>query len=168
MLGDNGKCLTANNFRVGETIQIYGREIYLYNCDEYTREFYEKLGNPQGPSEEYQADAWTTKVDTKWIPQKDAQMKDYLEKKLGGGRVASQKQFLENDRKVLKFYCLCEGEKYIIHFFLADDTIEVREVAVPNSGKDPFPVTVRRQKLPKKFALNQPGQTYAEEFLTSE
>ena len=31
-------------------------------------------------------------------------MKQYLERKLGGGRVASQKQFLENDRKVLKFY----------------------------------------------------------------
>lgn len=31
-------------------------------------------------------------------------MKEYLEKKLGGGRVTSQKQFLENDRKVLKFF----------------------------------------------------------------
>lgn len=88
-------------------------------------------------------------------------MKDYLEKKLGGGRVTSQKQFLENDRKVLKFYASFEGEKYIIHFFLADDTIEVREVSIPNSGKDPFPVTFKRQKLPKRFALNQPGQTYA-------
>jgi len=27
---------------------------------------------------------------------------------------------------------------------------------------------LRRQKLPKKFALNQPGQTYAEEFTTPE
>ncbi len=87
---------------------------------------------------------------------------------MGGGRVTSQKQFLENDRKVLKFYATFEGEKYIIHFFLADDTIEVREVSVPNSGKDPFPVTFKRQKLPKKFALNQPGQTYAEDFLTAD
>lgn len=75
--------------------------------------------------------------------------------------MTSQKQFLENDRKVLKFYALCEGEKYIVHFFLADDTLEVREVSIPNSGKDPFPVTHRRQKLPRKFAINQPGQTYA-------
>lgn len=153
---------------MGEPIEIYGRQIYLYNCDEYTREFYEKLGIPQGPAEPYQDDQWTTKVDSKWVPQKDAQMKDYLEKKLGGGRVTSQKQFLENDRKVLKFYSLCEGEKFIVHFFLADDTVEVREVSLPNSGKDPFPVTVRRQKLPKKFALNQPGQTYAEDFLRAE
>lgn len=81
---------------------------------------------------------------------------------MGGGKVNSEKQFLELDRKVLKFFCLCEGVRHIIHFFLADDTIEVREVAIPNSGRDPFPVTVKRHKLPKKFALNQPGQTYAE------
>ena len=48
---------------------------------------------------------------------------------------------------------------------MADDTIEVREVALPNSGKDPFPVNVKRQKLPRNFALNQPGQTYAENFI---
>ena len=68
---------------------------------------------------------------------------------------------------MLKFYSLCEGTKYIVHFFLADDTIEIREVSVANSGKDPFPVTVKRHKLPKEFCLNQPGQTYAENFLTA-
>lgn len=52
-----------------------------------------------------------------------------------------------------------------MHYFLADDTLEVREVNLPNSGKDPFPVTFKRQKLARKFALNQPGQTYAEDFL---
>ena len=91
-------------------------------------------------------------------------MKDYLEKKLGGGRVTSQKQFLENDRKVLKFYAVSDCN-YVIHYFLADNTIEVREVAEANSGKDPFPVTFRRQKLFKKFALGQPGQTYSQDFL---
>ena len=29
-------------------------------------------------------------------------------------------------------------------------------------------MTFKRQKLPKKFALNQPGQTYAENFLTAD
>lgn len=95
-------------------------------------------------------------------------MKEYFEKKLGGGKVNSEKQFLENDRKVLKFFSRFEGAPYIVHYFLADDTIEVREVALPNSGKDPFPVTFKRQKLPRQFALNQPGQTYAENFLKAE
>ena len=107
-------------------------------------------------------------MQNKWVPKKDAQMKEYLEKKLGGGKVNSQKQFLENDRKVLKFYARFEGAPYIIHYFLADDTIEVRECALPNSGRDPFPVNVKRQKLPRSFALNQPGQTYAENFIHAE
>ena len=34
------------------------------------------------------------------MPQRDHMMKDFMEHKLGGGRVTSQKQFLENDRKV--------------------------------------------------------------------
>ncbi len=140
----------------------------MYDCDGYTREFFEKLGQPQGPSEPYQDDQWTTKVNNKWVPKKDAVMKEYFEKKLGGGKVNSEKQFLENDRKVLKFYARFEGAPYIVHYFLADDTIEVREVALPNSGKDPFPVTFKRQKLPRQFALNQPGQTYAENFLKAE
>ena len=44
----------------------------------------------------------------------------------------------------------------------------MREVSLPNSGKDPFPVTCKRQKLAKKFAINQPGQTYAENFVKAE
>lgn len=39
-------------------------------------------------------DDWTKATSTKFKPVKDAMMKDYLEHKLGGGRVASQKQFL--------------------------------------------------------------------------
>lgn len=76
-----------------------------------------------------------------------------MEHKLGGGRVPSQKQFLENDRKVLKFYVFSDIP-YILHYYLADDTLEIREINFQNSGRDPFPLMLRRQKLPKKFALN--------------
>jgi len=54
-------------------------------------------------------------------------MKDFMEHKLGGGKVSSAKQFLENDRKVLKFYAF-SGIPYIMHYYLADDTMEIREV----------------------------------------
>jgi len=36
-----------------------------------------------------------------------------------------------------------------MNFFLADDTVEVKEVKQQNSGKDPFPLLLRRSKLPK-------------------
>ena len=68
----------------------------------------------------------------KYVPQKDNQMKDYLEHKLGGGKVKPQKQFLENDRKVLKFFSKYNNLKYIIHYYLADDTVEIREVHFNN------------------------------------
>lgn len=80
-------------------------------------------------------------------------MKDYLEHKLGGGRVTSQKQFLENDRKVLYYYnCNLQVLKfyvfsdinYILHYYLADDTIEIKEINSANSGRVPFPMMLRR------------------------
>lgn len=45
------------------------------------------------------------------------------------------------------------GEKRpcIIHYFLADGTVEVREVYKQNDGRDPFPVLMKRQRLPKTF-----------------
>jgi len=71
-----------------------------------------------------------------------------MEKALGGGKVASQKQFLDNDRKVLRFFCESEGLPFVAHYYLADDTIEIREVHHPNDGRDSFALLLRRQKLP--------------------
>lgn len=52
-----------------------------------------------------------------------------------------------------------------MHYYLADDTIEIREVNFANSGRDPFPLLLKRQKLPRKFSLNQPGQTSEESYI---
>ena len=72
------------------------------------------------------------------------------------GRVPSQKQFLANDRKVLRFFVHSEYP-YTMHYYLADDTMEVREVKSPNSGRGNFSVLLKRQKFPKKFNLDLPG-----------
>ena len=46
----------------------------------------------------------------------------------------------------------------ILHYFLANDTIELIEKVAPNSGRDAFPVFLQRQKLPKQVEnLKQPG-----------
>lgn len=42
-----------------------------------------------------------------------------------------------------------ELRPFIIQYYLVDDTLEVREVHKPNDGRDPFPVLIRRQKVPK-------------------
>jgi hypothetical protein len=84
-------------------------------------------------------------------------MKEYMEKTLGGGKVPSQKQFLDNDRKVLRFFCESEDLPFIVHYYMADDTVEIREVHHPNNGRDAFPKLLQRQKLPFRSDVNQPG-----------
>ena len=76
----------------------------IWGGDPYTREFYEKQGCPQPNQIDMPKDNYELKSSTKFVPVKDQMMKDYLESQLGGGRMASQKQFLENDRKV-NFRC---------------------------------------------------------------
>ena len=65
------------------------------------------------------------------------------------------KQFLQMDRKVLRFYAVWDDRQttfgelrpFVIQYYLVDDTLEVREVHGPNDGRDPFPVLIRRQKV---------------------
>lgn len=67
------------------------------------------------------------------------------------------KQFLDHDRNVLRFFCIWEDtgsvfvelRELILHYFLADDTIEIKEVILPNSGRDTVSKFLRRSKLPK-------------------
>ena len=91
---------------------------------------------------------------------RDPSLKEYMEKSLGGGRVRSQKQFLDNDRRVLRFYARFDDLPFIIHYFLADDTVEIREVHHPNDGRDNFALLMKRQRLPVDFKMAQPGLMY--------
>ena len=71
------------------------------------------------------------------------------------------RQYLRNDRKVLRFYAVselpyyplgCKGEqKYVIHYYLSDDTLEVRELRSLEEpkGAGTFPKFLKRQKIPK-------------------
>ncbi len=75
------------------------------------------------------------------------------------------RQYLRHDRKVLRFFAICElpyyplgckGEqKYVIHYYLSDDTLEVREVRSLEEprGAGTFPKFLKRQKVPKAEAV---------------
>lgn len=39
--------------------------------------------------------------------------------------------------------------KYEILYFLSDDTVSVKEIHEKNDGRDPYPVLLRKTKLPK-------------------
>ena len=47
-----------------------------------------------------------------------------------------------------------------MHYFLSDDTIEIRAVYGPNSGRDPVPVMVKRGRIPKSIAGGAGSEPY--------
>ena len=59
--------------------------------------------------------------------------------------------------QVLRFWCVWDDRQtmygdrrpYVLHYFLEDDTVEILELNENNSGRDPFPVFLRRTLLPK-------------------
>ena len=114
---------------------------------------------PQAEAQTIPGDAFQQSL-VKVARPRDNEMKEYMEKTLGGGKVASQKQFLDNDRKVLRFFCESEDLPFVFQYYLADDTVEIREVHHANDGRDAFPKMLRRQKLPFRSDVNQPGLSF--------
>lgn len=59
--------------------------------------------------------------------------------------------------QVLRFWCIWDDRQsmygdrrpYVLHYFLEDDTVEILEINENNSGRDPFPIFLRRSMLPK-------------------
>ncbi len=163
--------VSPNDLRVGGALSIYGRELHLVDADAFTRSYVKaKYGVELSAAEEYPLDQHAQRLQASFRSHFNILMspqKNFVEATLGramGIRIEATQQFLANDRKVLRFYCQWEepstssdagaGEKrqYIMHYFLADDTVEIKEVSKPNSGRDPYPALLRRSKLPKKYA----------------
>lgn len=156
----SGHFINAFDFKIGESTEIHGKNIYVFDCDEYTRNFYVTVGRPQPACTEKLMDNFEKYVTPKF------HNKEWngLNSSVLNGRVPCMKQFLNLDRKVLRYYVFSEIP-YIMHYFLADDTMEVREINYANSGKDPFPLLLRRQRFPKAYSLNQPGLSTLDSFI---
>lgn len=175
---------TYNDLNVGVELTMYGRTFRLIDADPFTRKFYEeKLGSSINDAEDLPDNPYTTMRETqklfstaKGTPylsfppnRKYDDLTQYVEAKLGmATHILSTdklKQFLDHDRSVLRFFCIWDdterlfGDKrpFITHYFLADDTVEVLEVAEPNSGRDPFPTLMKRCKLPRDQANPSAG-----------
>lgn len=150
---DTNNYINPYDFRVGEFSYICGRNIYLISCDPFTRDFYTKIGCEQDPDRNIDEDNFEKVILKSYIPKDFYGLNSYVL----NGRVPLQKQFLENDRKVLRFNVESLGEPFVIHYYLADDSIDVCEVKTVNSGKNPFPLLMKRQKMPRVYSLNLPG-----------
>jgi len=149
---------------VGREIEIYGRVYRLTSYDSFTERFFRNEGQPLSPCEHEPNDNFKQTrmmINMKQNPPDLAETKEYFEVKLKGGKPNKKlASYLENDRKVLSFKVLWDdssydgGEKqYTMNYFLADSTMEVKEMRVPNSGIDAFPMLLKRMKVPKTAVL---------------
>ncbi|NWI95320.1 EFHC1 protein, partial [Pitta sordida] len=144
---DQGDFYHWKDLNVGINITMYGRTYRIVNCDAFTKMFLESEGILLNPPEEMISDPYTELCQ---MP---------VQKPIVPSGPDPFRQFLTYDTKVLRFYAIWDdtnhpfGDQHscIIHYFLADDTVEVREVYRRNDGRDPFPVLMKRQRLPKTF-----------------
>jgi len=160
---------TYNDLNVGIDLDVFGKVIRIIDCDDFTKEFYSQKGITLNASEKLpdnQYLKYRTLTSAKIVPPDQAEHKEHIEVKLGGGHPnRNLEQFLKNDRKVLSFDIMWDdtsydgGQKfYKMDFFLSDNTAEVREIRLQNTGKDPFPKMLNRIKLAKDPILTHcPG-----------
>merc|ERR1711998_278438 len=165
---------SLQDLNVGAHVNFYGRVFRLTDCDSFTRNFLEKLNIPVPEPEPLPDDPYNKNRETmrsqieqnqKYFhprPHDDDLMR-YMEAKLGVASTLLDRekldQFLKNDRKVLRFYLAWDdrpslyGElrPFVLHYYLSDDTVEILEVRRANSGRYPFPLFLKRQKLAKNL-----------------
>ncbi|NXY81669.1 EFHC1 protein, partial [Alcedo cyanopectus] len=144
---DHGDHYHWKDLNLGMDITMYGRTYHIVDCDPFTQVFLMSQGIELNPPEKMLCDPYIEM--RRQPPLKCTTPSDFDQ----------LKQFLTYDKQVLRFYAIWddsdsmfgETRPFIIHYYLADDTVEVREVHKPNDGRDPFPILIKRQHLPKTF-----------------
>jgi EF-hand domain-containing protein 1 len=75
----SGLPLLPFDFRVGEDVVILGRHFRLYDCDDYTRDFFKTHKKPQGPATKAPMDCFAeTKIEKPKF--RDTELKEFMEK----------------------------------------------------------------------------------------
>lgn len=148
-LKKNNNCTyMPSDFKVGQQIHIRGRDITIVDADQSTRDYYDKELKMH-LSEKINIPEKLEIEEVVKVNKVQAVRKEYKGQQM--------QQFLKNDRKVLRFYCTWndphpmypEMRKYVLHYYLSDDMIEILEVKQNNSGRDAFPLLLSKRKLQK-------------------
>lgn len=138
------------DFNVGRDVCFYGTVFHIVDCDTYTREYMLSQGLVMADKEQMPADPY--------IQQRQWKQQTSLTTKTPSAD-DKLRRFLEYDGKILKFKALWDDRDseygdirpYEIMYFLADDTISVKELHDSNDGRDPYPQLLKKTKLPKVY-----------------
>ncbi|KAI8436844.1 hypothetical protein MSG28_010298 [Choristoneura fumiferana] len=129
------------DLNIGREVTFHGKVFKIVNCDNFTRVFLNRLGiNVPDPLN------WPDAVERAVDKSKPPKHRPF-------------RQFLDFDRQVLRFYGYWDDREseagtihlLEIHYFLADDTIEIKEMVPPNSGVEVGPMFLKRMRVPRKL-----------------
>ncbi|GKT24063.1 Flagella associated protein, partial [Aduncisulcus paluster] len=135
---------------VGGDVVLYKRKFHIHGINASTRDYLKTMGFEPGPNESCPTDPYTMKrIDD----EQRLMVHERVTPKVEEDMLA---RFLTKDRQVLRFFGIWDDRKSMfgdvrvmrIYFYLVDDTVEVLESIPTNSGRDKFPVFLRRSKLP--------------------
>ena len=161
---------TLEDIWIGGSITIYGRVFQIIGCNPSTAQYLEEscgrgaqenLGYPDDLYESARNDIMLRETGADFTVSRNVAknpMKKFMEATLGNTvNNKGLSGFLNYDRMVLRFTCVWDdttamfGDKnhFKLHYFVANDTVEVLDVPSPNNGRDPFPLLLKRAPLPK-------------------
>jgi EF-hand domain-containing protein 1 len=147
VLHNTGRPLEADGLVLGETVNVFGRDMFLRDCDDFTLQFNQKefgrdwkqLRNQFRAQHEKDTKVETQAVEKRGLAtiwQEDASDTGSAKKP-----AKSLTKLLNNEGKVLRFAASLQSNrsidlerKFVVSFFLADDTISVHEQVQRNSG----------------------------------
>lgn len=159
-----GGYISLSDLKIGKDIVLYNRTFTVSGCTPESRSWLQSQGHEVQDNMDRPEDDFTRRQKSQIRETNKLQktaIKVYVEASCGKavGSVEKLGSFLKHGRKVLRFYAYWDDReslygdlnRYIVHYFLADDTVEIREVKTPNSGKAEFSLLLARTKLPKQW-----------------
>ncbi|KEG13873.1 rib72 protein-like protein [Trypanosoma grayi] len=160
--------ITDNDLRTGETVNLFTREFYIFDCDPYTRAYYEAKGveQPSYPKPPTEAEILTSSMKRPQVTQLPPARGTQGASTMVFEDTACQKDRLKLTRysnDVFRFAARHkkpkpedEGRQFLVCYHLADDTVSVYELVVANSGHVGGKCFAR-SVVPE---INEPGKLY--------
>jgi len=165
----DGSPILPQDFQMGGTLAIFGKNYVIYDCDEATRKYMRRhfgvndnmsLVPPKDPYVNYRkslekgpSDDWN-----EYRVKKNAN-KTFVEAALGKGVDNKGREgFIKFGTQKLSFKCVWDNtnqlygdrQEFSLVYSLSDDTIEIFSLPNSSRGKSEFTKLLRRAKLPKK------------------
>jgi hypothetical protein len=173
----DGKVYTPVDFEIGKTYDIVGQKFTITDVDKFTREYFKKMlgvhlvhGLPRPSSVRADVGAQTaTGLGGKVLNKPNFSMngvksQDYSAKK---EQTDKTHRFLNFDGKVLRFKCIeTNGDEmgmtgsshnggknltFALHYYLAENSVEVRNMKTRKLCLDDVNILLRKGKLPKNW-----------------